>query len=144
MNYINRWLIVISTIAGCISISLFASLVSIWIGITNSAIGLKICVITLGIKKYNSINKKNKKKHNEIILLAKSQLNSIEVLISKAFIDSNISHEAMYKSMLSYYLKCRKNTGRKNPKIVRNKNGRIMLLSKYPGKCLIVKKTEIY
>ena len=144
MNYINRWLIVISTIAGCISISLFASLVSIWIGITNSAIGLKICVITLGIKKYNSINKKNKKKHNEIILLAKSQLNSIEVLISKAFIDSNISHEAIYKSMLSYYLKCRKNTGRKNPKIVRNKNGRIMLLSKYPGKCLIVKKTEIY
>ena len=144
MNYINCWLIVISTIAGCISISLFASLVSIWIGITNSAIGLKICVITLGIKKYNSINKKNKKKHNEIILLAKSQLNSIEVLISKAFIDSNISHEAMYKSMLSYYLKCRKNTGRKNPKIVRNKNGRIMLLSKYPGKCLIVKKTEIY
>ena len=144
MNYIDHWLIVISTIAGCISISLFASLVSIWIGITNSAIGLKICVITLGIKKYNSINKKNKKKHNEIILLAKSQLNSIEVLISKAFIDSNISHEAMYKSMLSYYLKCRKNTGRKNPKIVRNKNGRIMLLSKYPGKCLIVKKTEIY
>ena len=63
------------------------------IGITNSAIGLKICVITLGIKKYNSINKKNKKKHNEIILLAKSQLNSIEVLISKALIDSNISHE---------------------------------------------------
>ena len=114
------------------------------IGITNSAIELKICVITLGIKKYNSINKKNKKKHNEIILLAKSQLNSIEVLISKAFIDSNISHEAIYKSMLSYYLKCRKNTGRKNPKIVRNKNGRIMLLSKYPGKCLIVKKTEIY
>ena len=144
MNYINCWLIVISTIAGCISISLFASLVSIWIGITNSAIGLKICVITLGIKKYNSINKKNKKKHNEIILLAKSQLNSIEVLISKAFIDSNISHEAIYKSVLSYYLKCRKNTGRKNPKIVRNKNGRIMLLSKYPGKCLIVKKTEIY
>ena len=63
------------------------------IGITNSAIGLKICVITLGIKKYNSINKKNKKKHNEIILLAKSQLNSIEVLISKALIDSNIGHE---------------------------------------------------
>ena len=144
MNYINCWLIVISTIVGCISISLFASLVSIWIGITNSAIGLKICVITLGIKKYNSINKKNKKKHNEIILLAKSQLNSIEVLISKAFIDSNISHEAIFKSVLSYYLKCRKNTGRKNPKIVRNKNGRIMLLSKYPGKCLIVKKTEIY
>ena len=32
--------------------------------------------------------------------------------------------------MLSYCLKCRKNTENKNPKIVRTKNGRIMLLSK--------------
>ena len=32
--------------------------------------------------------------------------------------------------MLSYYLKCRKNTESKNPKFVRTKNGRIMVLSK--------------
>ena len=33
--------------------------------------------------------------------------------------------------MLSYYyLKCRKNTESKNPKVARAKNGRIMLLSK--------------
>ena len=32
--------------------------------------------------------------------------------------------------MLSYCLKCRKNTESKNPKLVRTKNGRIMLLSK--------------
>ena len=32
--------------------------------------------------------------------------------------------------MLSYCLKCRKNTESKNPKAVRTKNGRIMLLSK--------------
>ena len=32
--------------------------------------------------------------------------------------------------MLLYCLKCRKNTESKNPKIVRIKNGRIMLLSK--------------
>ena len=31
--------------------------------------------------------------------------------------------------MLSYCLKCRKNTESKNPKVVRTKNGRIMLLS---------------
>ena len=36
--------------------------------------------------------KKKKKKHEKIVLLAKSKLNSIEVLISKALIDSNISH----------------------------------------------------
>ena len=32
--------------------------------------------------------------------------------------------------MLSYCLKCRKNTESKNPKVVRTKTGRIMLLSK--------------
>ena len=37
--------------------------------------------------------KKNKKKHDTIVLLAKSKLNSAEVLISKALIDSNISHD---------------------------------------------------
>ena len=31
--------------------------------------------------------------------------------------------------MLSYCLKCRKNTESKNPKVVKTKNGRIMLLS---------------
>ena len=36
---------------------------------------------------------KKKKKHNKIVLLAKSKLNSIEVLISKALIDSNISQD---------------------------------------------------
>ena len=41
----------------------------------------------------SSILKKKKKKHAEIILLAKSKLNSIEVLISKALIDSNSSHD---------------------------------------------------
>ena len=32
--------------------------------------------------------------------------------------------------MLSYCLKCRKNTESKNPKVVKTKKGRIMLLSK--------------
>ena len=32
--------------------------------------------------------------------------------------------------MLSYRLKCRKNTESKNPKVAMAKNGRIMLLSK--------------
>ena len=44
--YCNIWLSVI----GCVSISAFVSLVEISIGITNSAIGLEICVVTAGIK----------------------------------------------------------------------------------------------
>ena len=33
--------------------------------------------------------------------------------------------------MLPYCLKCRKNKESKNPKVVKTKNGRIMILSKY-------------
>ena len=72
LNYIDHLLIVFSTITGCVSIAAFASLVGIPIGITSSATGLKICVITAGIKKYKSITKKKKKKHDKIVLLAKS------------------------------------------------------------------------
>ena len=37
--------------------------------------------------------KKKRKKHDKIVLLAKSKLNNIEDLISKTLIDSNISHD---------------------------------------------------
>ena len=40
------------------------------------------------MKKYESITKKKKKKHDKIVLLRKDKLNTIEVLISKALIDS--------------------------------------------------------
>ena len=55
---------------GCISISAFASLLGIPIGITSSAIGLKICAITAGIKKCKLIIKEKKKDHEKIALLA--------------------------------------------------------------------------
>ena len=92
-SYIEHLLTVISTITECVSIPAFASLVGITIGIMSSAIGLKICAIAPRIKKYKSIIKKKKKNHDKIVLLAKSKLNSTEVLISKALIDSNISHD---------------------------------------------------
>ena len=50
---------------------------------------MELCAITAGIKKYKSIKKK---KHNKIVLLAKSKLNRIEVLITKALVDSVITH----------------------------------------------------
>ena len=141
LNYIDHLLIVISKITECVSISDFASLVGIPIGIKSSAIRLKICAITAGIKKYKSINKKKKKTHDKMILLAKCKLNSIEVLIFKALIDSNISHDefALMNNVLQEFygmkevvllFEVQKNTQRKNPEVVRTKNGKIMLLPK--------------
>ena len=47
LNYIDHFLILVSTITVCVPI-----------GITSSATGLQICAITAGIKKYESIIKK--------------------------------------------------------------------------------------
>ena len=48
----------VSAVTGCVSTSAFASLVDIPIGITCSALGLEHCVISAGIKKYESIIRK--------------------------------------------------------------------------------------
>ena len=65
----------------------FVSLVCVPIGITSSTVGLKLCAITAGIKKYKSIIKKKNKKHDKIVLLGKGKLNTTKVLISKALIN---------------------------------------------------------
>ena len=86
-------LILASTVPGCVSISAFPSLVCVPIGIASSAVGLKIFAVTAEIKKYKSIIKKKKKKYEEIVLLGKTKLNTLEILISKALVDSCISHD---------------------------------------------------
>ena len=67
LNYIEHFLFIASAITGCVSISSFASLLGIPIGITSSVIVVMICAITAGIKKPKSVIKK-KKKHDKILL----------------------------------------------------------------------------
>ena len=82
----------VSAVSGCVSISEFTSLVGVSGGIASSAVGLKICAIISGTKRCKS-NIIKKKKKNKIVFLAKSKLNTIEVLISKALIDSYVNHD---------------------------------------------------
>ena len=84
LNYVEHLLILASTVTGCASISAFASLVCVLVCITSSAVGIKMCAIAAGIKKYKSIIKKTKKKHVKIVLLGKEKSNIIEFLIPKA------------------------------------------------------------
>ena len=93
LNYVEHFLILVSTITRCVSISAFASFVCVLASVASCAVGLNICAITAEIKKYRSITKKKKKKHDKIVLLGKSKLNSIEIQISKALIDWYISHD---------------------------------------------------
>ena len=59
-NYIEHFVILASTITECISISAFAFLLGMNIGITRSATGLKMFPIAEGMKKYKSTIKKKK------------------------------------------------------------------------------------
>ena len=84
LNLLNEhFLVFASAVTGCLSISAFTSLVGIYVVITSCAVGLKICAITAGTKKYKSIFKKKRKKHDKIVLLGKAELDTIEVVISK-------------------------------------------------------------
>ena len=49
------------------------------------------------VKTLLNITRKKKKKHNQIIALARSKLNIIENLISQALIDFEITHEEFPK-----------------------------------------------
>ena len=90
------YFILVSAVTGCVSISDFASLVDISVGVTISAVELKFFVITEGVKKYKSIIKKKKKKYDKRVFLANSRWNSIEILISKTLIDWNITHDVIF------------------------------------------------
>ena len=114
LSYVKHLLVLVSTVAGCLSISAFASLVVIYVGITSSVIVIKIFPITAGIKKSKSIIKKKKIKHNKLVLIGKDKLNTIEILISKALIDSYVSHDEFVSiNMLREYYEMKKEI--KNP-----------------------------
>ena len=48
--WLESKMVLASVITGCVSNSVFASLIGIPLGITSSAVGLKICVITAAFK----------------------------------------------------------------------------------------------
>ena len=86
LNHIEHILSLASAATAFISTFAFTSLVGIPIGVTKFAVGLRTRAITTTIKKYKSIIKE-KNKNDQMVLLAKAKLNSIEVLIPKALID---------------------------------------------------------
>ena len=61
LNYFEHLPVFVSAVSSCVSIFAFALLVGVPVGIASFAIGLRICTITAGIKKYKSIIKKDEK-----------------------------------------------------------------------------------
>ena len=90
-DYFDKTLIVLSATSGGISIISFTSVIGVPIVIASSSFSLLFYLTTGIVKKLITRNKT--KKHNKIVMLAKSKLNSIETLILQALIDLEISHE---------------------------------------------------
>ena len=82
-GYIDNTVIVLSAASRRISIISFTSVIGV---------PAEFSLTTGIIKKPLKITGKKKNKHNKIVILAKTKLNSIETLMSQALIDLDISH----------------------------------------------------
>ena len=92
-GYLDKIFITLLASFGTLSIASHATVVGIPVGITGASLTLIFTIGTVISKSLLKITKKRKKKHNKIIALAKSKLNTIETLLSSALNDSKISHE---------------------------------------------------
>ena len=93
-DYIDKILIVLSATTGGVSIISFTSIIGTPVGIASASFTLTFSLTTGIVKKLlNITRKKKRKKHDKILMLAKSKLNSTETLVSQALIDMEISHE---------------------------------------------------
>ena len=94
-EYINKILITLSATSGGVSITAFISIVGVAVGIASASFTLIFSIAKGIIKILLKITRNKKKMHDNILMLAKSKLNSIEILISKALNDTDITHEEL-------------------------------------------------
>ena len=86
-------LVVLSATSGGVSIISFSSVIGTQAGIESASFTLIFSLTTGILKKLLDITRKKEKKHDKILILAKSKLSSINTLTSQALIDMDISHE---------------------------------------------------
>ena len=91
-DYIDKVLIVLSATSGGVCIISSASVVGAPAGIAGPSFTLIFSLSKGIVKKLLSITNK-KRKHDKILMLVKSKLNSIETLVSQALVYMEISHE---------------------------------------------------
>ena len=92
-EYLDKSLTVLSAATGSISIASFLTVIGAPVGIRSASCSLAFSITTRFIKEFLKTIRNKKKKHNKIVMLARSKLNSIESKISEALINNEISHE---------------------------------------------------
>ena len=92
-EYIDKILIILSATSGGVSIISFISIAGVPVGIAIANFTLIFSIAKGIIKVLVKITRNKKKKHDNILMLAESKLNSIEMLISKALNEMEVSHK---------------------------------------------------
>ena len=92
-EYFNKSLIVLSVATDTMSISSFATVIGAPVGMMSASLSLAFSITTGFVKKLLKTTRNKKKKHNKIIMLARSKLISIESKMYEALINNEISHE---------------------------------------------------
>ena len=92
-DYLDKIFITLSASFGTLSIVLQATVIGIPAGITGASLTLIFTIGTGTSRSLLKVTKKRKKKHNKIIALAKSKLNTIATLLSSALNDSKYHEE---------------------------------------------------
>ena len=77
-DYFDKSLIVLSVTTGSISIASFATVIGAPVGIISASFSLAFSISTGIIKKLLKTLRNKKTKHNKIVMLPRSNLNSIE------------------------------------------------------------------
>ena len=91
--YFDKSSIVLSATTGSISIASFATVIGAPVGIASASFSVALSISTGIIKKLLKTTRNKKKKHNKIVMLARSKLNSVESKISETLINHEVSHE---------------------------------------------------
>ena len=78
---------------GGTSIASFVTVIGAPVGMMSASCNLAFSITTGFVKKFLKKTRNKKKKHNKIVMLARSKLNSVESKISEAFINNEINYE---------------------------------------------------
>ena len=100
LDYFDKSLNVLSILSGSISIASFANVIGVPVGIIGASCSFTFAITSGFGKRFFKEIRNKKKKHNKIVMLAKSKLNSIENKKSKALMVNEISH-ADFETIIS-------------------------------------------
>ena len=96
---LSKYVVVLSATSSGVCIISSASVAGAPVGIASASFTLIFSLTTGIVKKLLNITRNKKKKHDKILMLAKSKLNSIETLVSQALTEMKVCHEGFVTIM---------------------------------------------